>query len=67
LPILSSVLALKRGASPAFCGNISCLGGWTLMTTIAVLSGGGVATPLLWYTVLPVLATMASGVVWGLA
>lgn len=67
LPILVSLWALKRGASPVVCGNITCLGGWTMMTTIAALSGGGVATPLLWYSVLPVLATMASGMVWGLA
>lgn len=67
LPILVSLWALKRGASPVVCGSITCLGGWTMMTTIAVLSGGGVATPLLWYSVLPVLATMASGMVWGLA
>lgn len=66
LPILGSLLAVERGRSPAFCGNLLCLAGYVSLTALGLISGGWTAIPpMLWYTVLPVVAVLTSGVVWG--
>jgi hypothetical protein len=66
LPILASLAALKRGKSPAFCGNLLCAGGYLTLTALGSITGGWTAIPpMLWYTVLPVVAVLTCGVRWG--
>ncbi len=65
LLIFGSLAALKRGRSPAFCGNVLCAAGFIPLTALAFGGGGWGASPLLWYTVLPVVSVLTSGVAWG--
>jgi hypothetical protein len=65
-PILGSLLALQRGGSPAFCGNLLCAAGYISLTALGLITGGWTAIPpMLWYTVLPVVAALTCGVYWG--
>jgi hypothetical protein len=66
LPILGSLASLKRGRSPAFCGNLLCAAGYFTLTSLGLITGGWTAIPpMLWYTVLPVVAVLTCGVYWG--
>lgn len=68
VPILGSLLAVKRGVSPTVAGNLICAAGWLALSLLAILNGGSAASVLIWYSTLPVVAVLtagiASGVVW---
>lgn len=65
-PILGSLVGLERGRSPAFCGNLLCAAGYISLTSLGLITGGWAAIPpMLWYTVLPVVAVLTCGVYWG--
>jgi hypothetical protein len=66
LPMLQSLAALKRGKSPAMCGNLLCFGGWISLTALAGITGGSSAPALFWYTCLPFVAILTAGVRWGI-
>lgn len=67
LPILVSLAALVRGRSPTLCGNILCAGGYLTLTALGLISGGWTGMPpMLWYTVLPVVAVLTCGISWGI-
>ena len=66
LPMLESLAALKRGKSPAWCGNLLCLGGWASLTAIGAITGGSTAPALFWYTCLPFVAILTGGIGWGI-
>jgi hypothetical protein len=65
VPMLESLSALKRGKSPAWCGNMLCFGGWLSLTALATFTGGSTAPALFWYTCLPFVAILTGGVGWG--
>ena len=66
LPLAFSQWELRRGRSPVLCGNLTCLAGWVAMTVVGALTGGEPASSVAWYSVLPVVATLTCGAVWGL-
>jgi hypothetical protein len=63
--IVGSLAALRRGMSPAICGNLLCLGGWASLSALAVVSGGSTAPALFWCTCGPFVAILTAGVPWG--
>jgi very-short-patch-repair endonuclease len=71
LPITASLMLQKRGRSPGFCANVGIAGACLTLTGLAALNGGLEGPSLLWYTVLPVVAVLASGatsgVIWTIA
>jgi len=62
----SSLVALKRGLSPAYGCNLVCCGGFFPLSGLAYFGGGWSAAPLLWFSVLPVVAVLTAGIGWGL-
>jgi hypothetical protein len=66
LLFLVSLAALKRGKSPASCGDLLCLSGWATLTALAFMQGGWFAPSLMWYSVLPVAAALTGGVFRGI-
>jgi hypothetical protein len=64
--LLASLVTLRRGLSPAYGCNLVCCGGLFPLSGLAYLSGGWTAAPLLWFSVLPVVAVLTAGVGWGL-
>ncbi len=64
-PILASMLVVHRGLSPVLAGNLVCGGGWLALTALGAINGGWTAAPLLWYSALPVVSVLTSGVAWG--
>ncbi len=66
LPVFGSLVAVRCGFSPTVAGNLMCVAGWATLTGVAVLNGGWTASPLLWYSTLPVASMLTSGAVWGL-
>ena len=63
LPILASLWAMKRGHSPVVGGNLLCLAGIVTLTALGLVTGGWTGIPpMLWYTVLPVVAMLTCGV-----
>ncbi|MEX2114286.1 MAG: hypothetical protein WD845_13925 [Pirellulales bacterium] len=65
VPILASLLVVRCGLSPVLAGNLVCAGGWTALTALGAINGGWTAAPLLWYSALPVVSVLTSGVGWG--
>ncbi len=66
LILLLVLLALERGYSPQFCGNVFCLDGLYAFTTLALLNGGRGAPSVMWYAAMPVIAVYLCGVRWGI-
>lgn len=68
LAISGSLVALKYGYSPAFCGNLLCFPGWVTLTLLGILCGGGVTPGIMWYACLPVVSLLLcgpkAGIVW---
>ncbi len=65
--IIGSLVALKRGASPAVCGNVLCVGGWIGLTALGAVTGGSTAPALFWFTCLPFVAILTGDVGCGIA
>jgi hypothetical protein len=68
LPILASLAAVARGRSPVLAGNLLCAAGLVTLTALGLVTGGWTGIPpMLWYTVLPVVAVLTCGIGWGIA
>ena len=65
LPVFASLVAVRCGFSPTVAGNLMCASGWAALTGAAILNGGWTASPLLWYSTLPVVSLLTSGAAWG--
>ncbi len=66
VPILASLFVVRLGASPAVGGNLVCASGWMALTALGAINGGWTASPLMWYSALPVVAVLTAGVGWGI-
>jgi hypothetical protein len=66
VPIFGGLVAVRSGFSPVVAGNLICCGGWAALTAAAAINGGWTASPLLWYSALPVVSVLTSGAAWGL-
>jgi hypothetical protein len=66
IPILASLFAVRWGVSPVVGGNLVCASGWLALTALGAINGGWTASPLLWYSALPVVSVLTSGVGWGI-
>jgi len=61
LILLVILLALRRGKSPALCGNLFCFAAWSVYTTLTVFTGGAGSPPAMWFASIPVLAIFLCG------
>ncbi len=55
------LFALRRGESPALCGDLFCCTAWAVYTTLGLFSGGADAPPTMWYASIPVVSLFLRG------
>jgi diguanylate cyclase (GGDEF)-like protein len=59
--LLVILLAIRRGESPALCGQLFCATGWIVYTALAYFNGGAGSSPTMWYASIPVLSLFLCG------
>lgn len=59
--LLGSLMLLKRGISPTFCGHLLTGSALYVYTALACLTGGATAPVMVWYASIPILAVLMCG------
>ncbi len=59
--LFASLLLMRRGNSPAFCGNFLAGAAWYVYTALACFTGGAGAPVMVWYASIPILAVLMCG------
>lgn len=59
--LLGSLMLLRRGKPPEFCGNCLTAAAWYVYTGLACFTAGAGAPVMVWYATIPILAVLMSG------
>jgi diguanylate cyclase (GGDEF)-like protein len=59
--LFASLMLLRQGHSPSFCGNFLTGSAWYVYTGLAFMNGGAVAPVVMWYASIPILAVLMCG------